>query len=295
MPIEYVLAVIALVFVLVLSLLRRKPDMPSEDFINLFLTRPTLWFLVDDPFIQSGYVRAALFAAKNTQGRDFDIVPLLGRDAVLQKIKNPNPAAKQLPANLWRLYAIANLAASQGGLVMDGTSTLCVGSSLYSSVRSVDAATFGINPAEAIVSPATATAPGPAPYVAWAASAGHPAWTKAADIYTTLVNRGVQSWSAAEARHIELEVWETQKSLGAVVLRAQDGGRLANGKVRQLEDLFGRIATPSDPNTALLPGTAFVSYNGDDLSRRHEFNWFMRLSLNQIKESELVWTKLAGY
>lgn len=295
MSIEYLVAISVLVLVLVMSLLRRKPELPREDFMNLFLTRPKLWFIVDDSAIQSGYVQAALLAAKNTQSKDFDIVPLLGRDAVLAQIKAPVAQAKQLPANLWRLYAIANLLKSRGGLVMDGASTLCVGPSLYSNVRSLGAATFGINPDEAIVSPATATAPGPAPYVAWASNAGHPAWIYAADAYTNLVNRGPQAWSAAEARRIDQEVWETQKTKGAVVIRGIDGGRLANGKLRQLEDLFGRVAEPADPNTALLPGTAYVSYNGDDLARRHEFNWFLRLSLRQIKESDLVWTKLAGY
>lgn len=295
MSIEYLVAIIVLVVVLVLSLMRRKPELPKEDFINLFLARPKLWFLVDDHAIKSSYVQAALLSAKHTQSKDFDIVPLLGRDAVLANIKGSVAQAKQLPANLWRLYAIANLLKSQGGLVMDGTSTLCVGPSLYSNVRSLDAATFGINPDEAIVSPATAAMPGPAPYAAWASSAGHPAWIAAADVYTTLVHRGPQAWSAAEARRIDQEVWETQKSKGAVTIRGIDGGRLANGKSRQLEDLLGRVAEPADPKSALLPGTAFVSYNGDDLARRHEFNWFLRLSLSQIKESDLVWAKLAGY
>jgi hypothetical protein len=256
------------------------------------LMRPTLWFLVDDHAVHSGYVEAALEAAKKTQ-KDFLVVPLFGRDAVLAKLKDPRTEAKQLPANLWRLYAIANLLKSQGGLVMDGTSTLCV-APMYPSVRSIGAATFGVNPAEAIVSPATAAMPGPAPYAGWAASAGHPGWIAAADVYTNLVDRGPQAWSAAEARHIDQEVWELQKSKGVVTIRGIDGGRLPNGQVRQLEDLFGRIE-PADPKSALLPGTAFVSYNGDDLARRHEYNWFLRLSLRQIKESDLAWSKLAGY
>jgi hypothetical protein len=63
--------------------------------------------------------------------------------------------------------------------------------------------------------------------------------------------------------------------------------------MRQLEDLFGRVANPSDPNTALTPGVVYVSYNGDDLARRYEFNWFLRLSKKQIQESDIVWSRLA--
>jgi hypothetical protein len=90
-------------------------------------------------------------------------------------------------------------------------------------------------------------------------------------------------------------VWETQKTLGASVIRSADGGSLANGKARQLEDLFGRVGNPADPKSALLEGTVYVPYDGDDLSRRHEFNWFLRLSPEQIKESDLVWARLAGF
>jgi hypothetical protein len=275
--------------------MRRKPDLPKEDFINIALFKPTLWFLIDDYAANADYVKIALQSAKNTQGSDFNIEPVMGRDALLTLVKNPMPEAKQLPPNLWRLYATAALLESKGGLVMDGASTLCVGPRIYPSLEGHTVALFGTSPAEAIISPATAVAPGPAPYVAWASRSGLTAWTKAADMYRALITRGPQAWTAAEARHIDLEVWEIQKQAGATILRGLDGGRKANGQVRQLEDLFGRVAEPADPKSALVQGNAFVSYNGDDLARRHEYNWFLRLSVKQIKESDLVWAKLAGY
>jgi hypothetical protein len=295
MNIEYLFAIVVLVFVVVLSLMRRTPDLPKEEFINLFVSKPVLWFLVDDYAINANYVQLALQSANSTQGSDFTIVPVWGRDALLGLLKNPLFDAKQLSPNLWRLYAIANLLESRGGLVMDGASTLCVGPSLYPSVKGYSTATFGIHPAEAIVSPATAVAPGPAPYVAWAQQEGSLVWSQAAEIYRSLVLRGPQAWSAAEARHIELEVWDIQKRAGAAIIRSVDGGRLANGQLRQLEDLFGRVAEPADPKNALLQENAYVSYNGDDLARRHEYNWFLRLSVDQIKQSDLVWTRFAGY
>lgn len=295
MSLEYLLAFVVLIVVLVLSLMRRKPELPKEDFINIFNIKPTLWFLVDDYAVNADYVKIALQSAKNSQGSDFNVEPIVGRDALLAIIQNPQPDAKHLPPNLWRLYATAALLESKGGLVMDGASTLCVGPRIYPSLEGHSVALFGTSPAEAIVSPATAVAPGPAPYAAWASRSGLSAWTRAASMYRDLVQRGPQAWSAAEARHIDLEVWEIQKQSGATILRGLDGGRKANGQVRQLEDLFGRVSEPADPKTALIQGNAFVSYNGDDLARRHEYNWFLRLSVKQIKESDLVWAKLAGY
>jgi hypothetical protein len=288
---EHVLAGIVLVVIVVLALMRRRPDMPPEGFVPFM--KPTLWWIADvEPAAaRGGYLDVAYTTCKNTQGRDFNIVPLIGRDALLAKLKNPDARAKQLPPALWRAYAVANLLDTQGGLVMDGTSTLCIAganTTLASYVKGAEAATFGVHPDEAIVSPATAAAPGPAPYVAWSARAHHPAWSYAAEQYNALIARGPQAWNAA-VRRMEMDVWMRQKALGAVVIRQADGGRLPNGQRRQLEDLFGRIDDPQ-----ILPGTVYVSYDGDALARSHEFNWFKRLSSKQIGESDFVWATLAG-
>jgi hypothetical protein len=239
-----------------------------------------------------GYLQVALDAVKRTQGGDFAIVALIGRNAVLNHIPEADPQVKQLPPALWRHWAIANLLAAKGGLVMDGNSTLCVGPSFLPSVSRAEAATFGTHPDEPVVNPVTAIAPGPAPYVAWAASPQHPAWKYAADTWNALVLKGPQAWSSAAARRTDMYVWETQKTLGASVIRSADGGRLANGKARQLEDLFGRVGNPSDPRTAIPEGTLFVPYDGDELVRRFEFNWFVRLSKSELMDSDIVWVQL---
>lgn len=302
---EFLLVFVLLAAVIALAIFRRKPELPTENFISF--RKPTLWWFVDTEMNartqtsqnsdqpNRGYLQVALDAVKRTQGGDFAIVVLIGRDAVLNHIPEADPQAKQLPPALWRHWAIANLLAVKGGLAMDGNSTLCVGPSFLSSVSGVEAATFGTYPDEPVVNPITAIAPGPAPYVAWAASPQHPAWKYAADTWNTLVLKGPQAWSSALARRTDMHVWETQKTLGASVIRSADGGRLASGKARQLEDLFGRVGNPADPKSALLEGTVYVPYDGDDLSRRHEFNWFLRLSPEQIKESDLVWAQLAGF
>lgn len=288
--------------VLTVSFMRRA-DLPHEEFLNF--SAPKLYWIVDSESNardwwdfgarrsitpNRGYLTVALEACKKTQSADFTVVPLIGRDAVLRLISGANSAAKQLPPALWRQYAIANLCASQGGLVMDGNSTLCVGPRFAPYLAGVDAAMFGVNPDEPIVSPGTAKAPGPAPYVGWAAAADHPAWTYAASVLNMLVNRGPQAWSSALARRSSQQVWLEMEMRGAKAIRMPDGGRRADGKLRTLEDLFGRVGSAG----ALLPGTVYVPYDGETLERRYEYNWFLRLSPEQIAESDLVWARLAG-
>lgn len=310
LPSEYLVALVAVLIVVVLALMRRAPPKPQEDFRNFLEAKPTLWWFVDDEqnarswldFMgrktlepNRGYLQIALEAVRKTQGADYDIKPLIGRDAVLAEIPNAPAAAKQLPPALWRRYVSAALAASRGGLIMDGNSTLCVGPKLAPMLNGVDAAVFGITADEPIVSPSTAVAPGPAPYVSWAAKPRHPAWMHAADIWTRLILTGPQAWTSAEARRTYMTVFEAQKGLGIQVIRIAEAGRLPDGRPRQLEDLFGRVSEPADPKTALTPGAAYVSYDGDDLARRYEFNWFLRMSADQIKSSDLVWARLAGF
>lgn len=308
-----VLAILTLILVLTLALHRRvyKKD---EQFLNLELpllqfniVKPTLyWFCDSDKNARDwndfgsrmsmhpnrGYLNIALNKAYKTQ-KEFTIVPLIGRDAVFTILPNLNRKAKQLPTKLWREYVIANILYEKGGLVMDGDSTLCTGKSFYPIIKDLPAATFGINPDEPAISVPTSLLPGPAPYVGWAKDSYHPAWSYSAKAYNSLVERGPQAWTAALARRMNQSIWEVQHAKGCIAVRNIDGGRLMNGKMRQLEDIFGRVTEPENVNTLLHPDTVFISYDGEDLQRRYEFNWFLRLSQQQIKESEFVWAKLA--
>lgn len=295
-------AVLLMAASLLLSMRRR---VQGEALSPMF--RPTLYFLVDSETnarhwydfggrnsqdINRGYVQVALDAVHRTQGEDFRVVPLFGRSAIIAEIRNADPQAAQLPPALFRQWAIANLCASKGGLVMDGTSTICVGS--FSPVlQGVDAAVFGVDPDEVVANPVTAVAEAPAPYVAYSRSANHPAWIIAARILNSVVGAGPTSWSAALARRVHKEIYTQQRAQHITVIRNADGGRLPNGQARQLEDIFGRVAEPADPNTALLPGTLYVPFDGDQLVKRYEFAWFVRMSPQQIRDSDLVWASYA--
>jgi hypothetical protein len=307
---EYFVVISLLILVLATAFMRRVPRPPPEEsFQNFIPFKPTLYWFVDaEPNARAwwdfgarnsvtpnrGYLEVAQKACERTQGGDFTIVPLIGRDATLAALPDAPPAAKQLPPALWRHFVISNLLATHGGLVMDGNSTLCVGPSFAPVVRDVDAAVFGITADEPMVSPGTAEAPGPSPYVGWARAPQHPAWKLAATSWNTLVVRGPQAWSAAVARRAPLDLWEAQKAAGIKTLRIPDGGRLHSGAPRVLEDLFGRVGNPGDPKMTLLPGTVYVPYDGDDLSRRYEYNWFLKLTPTEIADSDLVWARLAG-
>jgi len=303
------LTVLALCAIVVFLSVYRRKGYSTDPFVDFLTTKPTLWWFVDsepnarnwwdfgarrstDP--NRGYLQVSRESLVKSQGADFAIRTLIGRNEVMSVLRNPNPMALRLPPALWRQWAISNLLAEKGGLVMDGNSTLTVGPSFLPLVKDVDATCFGIHPEEPVASPTTAIAPGPSPYVAWSRSAGHPAWKLAADRWNTLVARGPQAWSAAVCRRSELAVWDEQKQKGISVIREADGSRLPSGKLRVLEDLFGRSSDTKDPRLALLPNTVFISFDGDQLERRYEFNWILVLSGKEIKASNLLWAKLAA-
>lgn len=244
--------------------------------------------------VNRGYLSVSLDALRATQGRDFTIRVLSGRDEIIAAIPGADPQAKQLPAALFRLWAVANLCAAHGGLVMDGASTLCVGPAFADALNGVEAATFGVDPDEPVANPTAALSPAPAPYVGYAKAAGHPGWVRTAAVLNNVVAAGPMSWSASVARRIPSELYPQQLARGLACIRHVDGGRLPNGQARQLEDIFGRVSSPPDPNTALTAGTVYVPWDGDALVRRYEFAWFVKLSPRQIKESNLVWASYAG-
>jgi len=306
-----VYAVWTVVFLIVLvgflSVYRRK--FSRDPFVDFLAVKPTLWWFLDaEPNARQwwdfgarrsvgsnrGYLQVSYDALQKSQGRDFSIRRLAGRSDVMRVLVNPNPIALRLPPALWRQWAISNLLAEHGGLAMDGNSTLTVGPSFLPLVQNEAACCFGIHPEEPVASPTTAIAPGPSPYVAWSRNAGHAAWKVAAERWNSLVARGPTAWSAAVCRRSELAVWNEQTKQGITVIREADGTRLPNGTLRTLDDLFGRASDTKDPRLALLPNNVFVSFDGDQLERRYEFNWILGLTGDQIRASNILWAKYAA-
>lgn len=289
-----------LVLVFILSFMRRRV-LPKESFLpSIPSLKPTLYWFVDaEPNSRTwwdfssrrsiapnrGYLDVSLKALKRTQGKEFNIVPLIGRLETMQEMRTANPRAIDLPPALWRPYVISHLCAANGGLVIDGNSVLTLGPAFSSKSQ---AAMFGTDHDEPI---AGGAAPGPDQYIGYALQPGHPAWTYAAAEYDALVEKGPPAWSSAVARRMPRMLWETQKSLGMTVIREADGSRFQDGSLKQLEDYFGRF---QNPEGAMNTQAVYVAYDGDVLARRYEFNWFLKLSPEDIQTSDLLWAKYAA-
>ena len=273
----------------------------------MFSTKPTLWWIVDDDTNgrywwdfgarnsrqpNRGYLQVALEALYATQAMDFNIQPLIGRDAVRLAILSAGgnvPAeAAQLPATLWRQWALANLLAHKGGLAMIGDSTLCVGPTFTPVISNKRAVVFGVTADEPRVSPGAGAVVAPAPWVGWAAGAHTRCWDLAADVWNRLAEAGPTSWSAAEARRLSAKIWTLQRAEGIETAADSEGGRWPDGTERTLEDFLMR----TDDHT-LGPHVVYVPMDGDRIVRDRRYAWFARMSRAQIVESPFVWSTLA--
>lgn len=284
----------------------------NESFLSegALLGSPVMWWIVDDEtnsrnwwdfgarnshLPNRGYLELALECARRTQGSQFAIQPLLGRQAVSDVLKNAGAKIpdkiESVPVSIWRQWAVANLCAVKGGLAVCGDCTLFIGPALYPSVSSTAAAVFGIYSDEPRALPGSDTAP--SPWMGWATQAHHPGWDVAASAWNKIIGAGPTAWTAADARRENLNIWNFQKVKGVSHLQALEGGRNADGYEKTLEDLFAREAEPADPNTRISPGTVYVPMDGDKLVRMSRYSWFVRMSKSQILESKFVWADFA--
>jgi hypothetical protein len=302
--IKYALVLLVLLFVLCIAGFFKYR---SEYFVDTpFSLKPTLWWILDSDTnsrhwwdfgarnsqeVNRGYVQVALDCARATQGGDFKIVVLQGRQEVAKHLSYVPEGYNQLPAAIWREFVKADILANKGGLVVLGDSVLFMGPPMASEIVDVQAAVFGTSANESKAVPGSSRSP--SPWMGYAAKPGSPSWVAAADIWKSLVNAGPTAWTAAEARRLNMKVADVQKENGIAHISYIEGSRKQNGSDRTLEDLFDSQAEPADPNLAFLPGTVYVPMDGDALVRSAKFGWFVRMSPKQILESNFVWADLA--
>lgn len=273
---------------------------------DTFSLKPKLWWIADDQTNarkwwdfgarnsrkpNRGYLELALDCVYATQGRDFDVQPLFGREDVMQLVRAAGGSVPEgvenMPVALWRQWATAALLATRGGLVLVGDSTLCIGPSFGSFTTSSQEAVFGIYPDGPRAVPGSET--GPAPWAGWAAKPHSPGWDAAFATLNLLAQAGPTSWSAAEARRTNLYIWDLQSAKGIKFFQEADGGRLEDGHERTIADLLGRSTNPPP----IRPGVVYIPMDGDRLVRSAEYGWFVRMSTKQILDSEFVWAQLA--
>ena len=277
----------------------------TEGFQMEFSLKPTLWWFVDDETNarkwwdfgarnsrkpNRGYLEVALEAVHATQGKDFHIVPLIGREAVSRVLLEAGETVPDgLPAKIWRQWALTNLLAAKGGLVMVGDSTLCVGPSFATVTKDTQCAMFGVTPNEPRVLPGADVAP--ASWVGWSLHPHQPVWDIAANTWNRLAAAGPTGWSAAEARRLEDYIWSMQKLKSPKLLQAAEGGRKTDGTELTPEDFLGK-QNPVDPKI-VLNNVLYVPMDGDALVRSYRYSWFVRMSRDQILESNFYWATLA--
>jgi hypothetical protein len=242
-----------------------------------------------------GYIQVALEAAQATQAFDFQIVPLVGRDAVRRVIMEAGEEmpshVNQLPAKIWRQWVLTNLLAAKGGLVMVGDSTLCVGPSFAPRINGAACGMFGIAPEEPKAVPGAPVPP--ASWVGWAVRPHHPVWDVAATAWNRLAAAGPTAWSAAEARRIGESIWTMQHRHAPQYFQDAEGSRKANGTQLTAEDFLQKQVNPLDPKTVLSANTLYIVLDGDSLVRDYRYSWFVRMSREQIMESNFYWAVLS--
>jgi hypothetical protein len=287
----------------------------SDKYTESVSVVPNMWFVVDDYGVNSrewadfgarssrelnvGFLKLTRSRCAMTQGRFFEIHNLMGRDAVADVIiskKGRLPVYHMTcPPYLWRAWARAALLNYAGGLYLDGYS-LCLGPSFFDIVNGHSDLVFGTDHDERILSSKSDLGVS-GPFAGWADGIGHMAWRRLSDDIADIIDAGAQSWTSAEARN-QNGLWHNKHlAPNMKTVRPVEWSRRPNGQAIELEDLFDRSPPLSgiEDEEFVPPSTAiYLPLDNEKLSRS-TYNWFMRMSSEQIldPESRFTWAVLA--
>lgn len=325
---------LSIALVVIVTIYYYKTVCAKEDFVGAFArqivtataatasaaaTKPILWYVVDDygtnnrrwidfgsrtsKDLNMSFLAITKSRCLMTQGADFDVRFLLGREAVATVLATVLATATvpatatasatvpalhlSIPRPLWQAWARSALMRYCGGLYMDGLS-LCLGPSFMSCVKGVDAAVFGTEHDE----PRTSALDGScSPFAGWSLAPGHAAWTGLNKDIVDLVDGGVLTWTAAVARN-QISEWHGKHLRTIPCGKACEWSRLSSGKPIELEDLFGRGMT-----NEYVPGSSavYLPLDYEMIDRSVTYKWFLSLPVEQIlaPESQFLWAKLA--
>jgi len=273
--------------------------------------KPTIWWVVDDSQINARqwldwhdrvtfepnepYLKICLNRAKALWGESFTIEPVIGRLAAQRRLEAAGvavpPEADRVPPALWSPWCRAAYLNHFGGLWLDG-SVLPIGSGsdLRSRIVAADVLTFGTDPDEGL-SAAEQTAPAAGRTSGWAAVPGHPMWAGIERDLTALIVEGDQSWGAPEARRSLRHLWD-KHCVGIVKTdRLAEVGRDKYGRRLELDTLLAETDWP----TGSTKGGLWVTFpdGRDGLERASPFQWFLRMSEEQIRKADFLWAKWA--
>jgi len=271
---------------------------------------PILWWFVDDgePNTKSWasfedratyepvepYLSLCLDKARDLWSPSWEIRPIIGRRAALAIIKDPPAGVIRTPPSLWIAWLRATLLAQQGGLWIDGSVLpLASGETLRARVNGHDVLTFGTDPDESLATASQeskAGAPAAGLSAGWSAKPGNPMWSGLSASIAAVIASGPPSWSAFDARRALRTLWD--KHCGGVTLvdRKAEVSRSPYGRLLDYVDLFATSEVTVDTSNALwLP----LPEGRNALDRKTAYQWFTRLSKQQIVESDFFWARMA--
>lgn len=267
--------------------------------------KPKIWWYVDDsqvnarqwldwgnratrepnePYLQICQARAQMF-----WGQEFEVVPVIGRTAALGRLGQDMQTG--VPPALFMPWCRAAFLSKFGGLWMDGSVLpMADGAALQSRLAGADALTFGVDPDEKLAT-ASAVAPMAGLSAGWAAAPGHPVWVAMEKSLHGLIGQGAQSWAAPTARRAVRTLWDQHAAGRIRVDRAAEISRDAYGRRLELDTLLGQTDWPD----GTTEGGLWVPLpdGRDGLERASPWLWFLRLSPDQIRESDFVWARWA--
>ena len=305
--------IFAIVLIVGIVLVNKYEPFANKPKPSVLDNRPVLWFVTDDqPNTRKwadfstrnskqnnrGYSELSLKATKQTQGKDFQVVHLNGRDKVIEIIKSYGKIVpenvQQLPVQLWRAYVRSALLANAGGLYVDGDSVLFIGPAIKPFIKDLPNALFGINPDEPIASTnaENENSYGPSPFIGYAQSPNQSVWKSAQSFWLDQFKKGPSSYSALVASRADQKSMEEMRKEGIQVIRQAEGNRKKDNTYLNLYDLFARVPSNPDKSVEINSTAAYVSFDSDLLERSAQLSFILKLSPTQLDESDFLFVRL---
>jgi hypothetical protein len=272
----------------------------------------TIWWVVDDSQLNSRkwldwnsrtsfepnepYLALCLRRAKELWSEHFDIQPLIGRLAVHRKLEEAGivlpDGVDRCPPSIWSPWCRSAVLHSLGGLWLDGSVLPLRSSSedLHALLTTNDVLSFGTDPDEGLCS-SEESAPAAGRSAGWSQMSGHPMWSGMERDLRAIISAGDQSWGASVARRSLRWAWDKHCS-GSPHNRVAEVSRDMYGRRLELETLLGEHTWPA----GTTEGGFWVPFpdGRDGLERASIWNWFLRMSEEQIRDSKFVWAKWAS-
>jgi hypothetical protein len=311
-PILYALIFVILLVVGIVLVNKYEP-FSNKSKPSVLDNRPILWFVSDNQSNtrkwadfstrnskqnNRGYTELSYKTAQQTQGKDFQILHLNGRDEVIETIKSYGGIVpenvQQLPPQLWRAYVRTALLANAGGLYVDGDSVLFIGPAINPFIKDLPNALFGINPDEPIASTKAEneSSYGPSPFIGYAQSPNQSVWKSAESFWLDQFKKGPSSYTALVASRADQKSMDDMRKQGVQVVRQAEGNRKKDNTYLNLYDLFARSPSNPDKSMDLNPVAAYVCFDSDALERSAQLSYILKLSPTQLDESDFLFVRL---